>query len=60
MRSTPKILIISNKYDFSTDLITARLHSQNESYLRLNRDQLGEYKINFDPVAPSLRWINHY
>lgn len=53
----PRILIISNKFDFSTDLITYQLHLQGISYLRLNRDQLGEYQINFNPIAPELRVV---
>ena len=50
----PRILIISNKFDFSTDLITYQLHEQGISYLRLNRDQLNEYQINFNPVTAEL------
>lgn len=46
----PEILIISNKFDFSTDLIANRLYSIGANYLRLNRDQFGEYKIDFDPI----------
>lgn len=50
----PEVLIISNKFDFSTDLITNKLREFNINYLRLNRDELGEYKIQFDPFIPCL------
>lgn len=54
MFTEPEILIISNKFDFSTDLITNKLRELNVPYLRLNRDELGEYSIDFDPFLPSL------
>jgi hypothetical protein len=46
----PEVLIISNKFDFSSDLIANRLYTSGASYIRLNRDQFAEYKINLDPV----------
>ena len=52
---TPEVLIISNKFDFSTDLIAHRLKLNGASFLRLNRDQLGEYRIDFEPTGPSLQ-----
>lgn len=51
----PEVLIISNKFDFSTDLITNSLKIAGGSYLRLNRDQLGEYVINFNPIIPLIQ-----
>ncbi len=45
----PEILIISNKYDYSTDHITFRLNEMGASYLRLNRDQLSDFKISLVP-----------
>jgi hypothetical protein len=50
----PEILIISNQFDFSTDLIAHKLSSIGLKYLRLNRDQLGEYAISFNPLIPLL------
>lgn len=46
----PQVLIISNKFDFATDLITNKLRENNVEYLRLNRDQLDEYEIVLDPI----------
>lgn len=50
----PEILIISNKFDFSCDFITNKLKEFNVKYLRLNRDELGEYKIELNPYTPCL------
>jgi len=46
---TPEILIISSKFDFSTDHICLGLKDSGASYFRLNRDQLEEFEISFDP-----------
>lgn len=46
---TPKILIISSKFDFSSDHICLRLKESGAIYFRLNRDQLEDYEISFDP-----------
>lgn len=50
----PKVLIISTSLDFSTDLICLQLNNLKISYLRLNRDQLGEYDITLNPCVPEL------
>lgn len=50
----PEILIISNKDDFSTDHIAFHLNKMNASYLRLNRDQFIDFKINLNPKIPVL------
>jgi len=42
------ILIISTKYDFSTDYVCIELHKRNSNYLRINRDEFDKYKIIFD------------
>lgn len=54
MAINPEVLIISNKFDFATDLITNRLREFGASYLRLNRDELGDYHIELNPLLPSL------
>lgn len=41
-------LIISNKLDYSTDLICYNLSEKNLSYLRINRDQFTEFEIKVD------------
>lgn len=51
----PKILILSNKFDFSTDLITNKLRENDVEFLRLNKDQLNECSIDFDPIQPILK-----
>jgi hypothetical protein len=40
-------LIISNSIDYSTDLICLELEKRGNDYLRLNRDQFGEYAIEY-------------
>jgi len=50
----PNVLIISNRYDFSTDFVCVELNKQNINYLRINRDDLKDYEINFDPITPRL------
>lgn len=42
------ILIISTKYDFSTDYICIELHKRKAKYLRINRDEFFKYNIVFD------------
>lgn len=40
-------LILSNTYDFSTDLICCELEQRGEKYLRLNRDRFADHKLLF-------------
>lgn len=42
------ILIISTKYDFSTDYVCIELNKRNSNYLRINRDEFNKYEIIFD------------
>lgn len=42
------ILIISTKYDFSTDYICIELHKRKEKYLRINRDEFKKYHVIFN------------
>ena len=42
-----EFLILSNTYDFSTDLVCYELEQRRKSYLRLNRDRFSEYKMLF-------------
>lgn len=50
----PEVLLISNKFDFSTDFIAAELASQGIDFIRINRDELKDYYIKFDPIKPEL------
>lgn len=50
IKISPAILIVSNRYDFSTDFICIELNKQDLSYWRMNRDELDEYTVDFDPV----------
>jgi hypothetical protein len=45
----PEVLIISNMHDYSTDHIAFQLNKTGIPYLRLNRDQLSDFKISFIP-----------
>jgi len=50
----PKVLLISNSYDFSTDFVAVELNRQGTEYLRINRDELKDYLIEFDPITPEI------
>jgi len=54
MKIYPKVLIISNKFDFSTDLVAHQLNQLKTDFIRINRDQFLEYQIEFDPLIPVL------
>ena len=49
------VLILSGLYDFATDLICIELERIGVSYVRLNREQFAEYRIQLDPVARVLQ-----
>ena len=51
---SPKVLILSNLYDFSTDLVVLSLKDAGVPYLRLNREQLADHYLALDPLAPKL------
>lgn len=42
------VLIISTKYDFSTDYICIELHKRKSKYLRINRDEFKNYNVIFN------------
>jgi len=50
----PHVLILSGLYDFSTDLVVLRLDRAGVPYVRLNREQLSDYRLTLDPLAPRL------
>ncbi|HEV2898609.1 MAG TPA: RimK-like protein [Pseudaminobacter sp.] len=50
----PHVLILSGLYDFSTDLVALQLDRAGVSYVRLNREQLSDYRLTLDPLAPRL------
>lgn len=51
----PKVLIISNRYDFSSDFISVELNRKKIPYLRINRDELKDYTIEFNPIIPIIK-----
>lgn len=51
----PEVLLISNRFDFSTDFIAIELAKQGVDFIRINRDELKDYLIEFDPVKPELK-----
>lgn len=50
----PEVLIISNKFDYSTDHIAFQLNRLGASYLRLNRDQFPDFRISLSPTGQKL------
>lgn len=51
---SPRVLILSSKYDFSTDLVALRLEKANVPFIRLNREQLPECRLSLDPIETEL------
>jgi len=50
----PEIVLISNRFDFSTDFIAVELDKQLIDYIRINRDELKDYSIEFNPIIPEV------
>jgi glutathione synthase/RimK-type ligase-like ATP-grasp enzyme len=50
----PKVLILANLLDFSTDKVCVALADAGIAFLRLNRDALADLQVRLDPVAPTL------
>lgn len=51
------ILIISTKYDFSTDYVCIELNRRKKRYLRINRDEFARYIVKFS-IENSMLEIN--
>jgi len=51
----PNVLLISNRFDFSTDFIAVELANQGVDFIRINRDELKDYTIEFDPIKPEIK-----
>ena len=51
---SPKILILSSLYDYSTDLVTLQLQNVGVPFVRLNREQFADHRLTLDPVVPEL------
>lgn len=51
---SPKVLILSSLYDFSTDLVVLSLRDAGVPYLRLNREQFADHRLALDPLVPKL------
>lgn len=54
MMKFPKVLLVSNRFDFSTDFIAVELTNQGIDFIRINRDELKDYTIDFDPIKPEI------
>ena len=50
----PAVLLISSKFDFSTDEVALGLAAEGVPFLRLNREQLVEHRLSLDPIASRL------
>ncbi len=49
-----EVLILSNKFDFTTDYVCVELRKRKVKYLRINRDSFRFYKVEFDVNAEEL------
>ena len=54
MAEFPEVLIVTGKFDISTDYVVSKLLKKNANYLRLNTEDLPAYAINLDPILPRL------
>jgi len=50
------ILILSNKYDITTDYVCVELERRGRNYLRLNRDEFNRYRVLVNPLSRELSW----
>lgn len=48
------ILIISNKFDFTSDYVCIELERRHANYLRINRDDFKYYKIKMNVLTCSM------
>ncbi|HXW24965.1 MAG TPA: RimK-like protein [Xanthobacteraceae bacterium] len=55
---TPSVLVLAGLYDFASDLVCLRLKERGVEFLRLNREQLPEFRVTLDPLGPTLRVRN--
>ena len=51
---TPRVLILSSLYDFSTDLVVLLLRKAGVSCVRLNREQFADHRLSLNPLVPEL------
>ena len=51
---SPRVLILSSLYDFSTDLVVLLLQDAGVAYVRLNRQQLADHRLTLEPLVPEL------
>ena len=50
----PRVLILTSLYDFSADLVVLRLQQDGIPYVRVNREQLTNYRFTLNPLVPEL------
>lgn len=49
--SSPAVLILASRFDFTCDYVTAALARRGVAYLRLNSEDLADHDVVLDPVA---------
>lgn len=52
--SNIEVLVISNRFDFTTDYICLELKKRSANYFRLNRDELDKTRITYDVISKSI------
>jgi glutathione synthase/RimK-type ligase-like ATP-grasp enzyme len=50
----PAVLVVASAYDLASDLVCLRLKELGVSFLRLNREQLSDFRITLYPTSPTL------
>ncbi len=49
-----EVLLLTSKYDFSADMVALRLGELGSDYLRINREELTDYRFSINPIKPLL------
>ncbi|OGH03502.1 MAG: hypothetical protein A2600_12345 [Candidatus Lambdaproteobacteria bacterium RIFOXYD1_FULL_56_27] len=53
----PQVLLLTGIYDFSADLVAVQLRSDGIPFLRLNREQMHEFRFELDAATPRLHVV---
>lgn len=48
------VLLLAGLYDFSSDMVAIRLQEMGAGYVRINWEQLQQFRLTIDPVDPSI------
>lgn len=55
----PEVVILSTRFDFTSDYIVAQLHDKGVPYLRINSEDMSLFNVILDPVSQTLTLENN-